>query len=79
MDIENFKKNNNIESDIINDLDFFTISIGIKRNLKKTIKSAKLLYRATRDGDHTQFHSKCDGKENTVTFIKAKNGRRFGG
>ena len=79
LDIENFKKNNNIESDIINDLDFFTISIGIKRNLKKTIKSAKLLYRATRDGDHTQFHSKCDGKENTVTFIKAKNGRRFGG
>ena len=79
IDFENFKKKNNIESNIVNDLDFFTISIGIKKKLKKSIKSAQLLYRASRDGNHTQFHSKCDGKENTVTFVKAKNGRRFGG
>ena len=60
-------------------MDFFTVSIGIKENLQKRIKSAKLLYRASRDGDQKQFHSKCDGKENTVTFVKAKNGRKFGG
>ena len=79
LDFDNFKIKNNIESNIINDLDFFTVSIGIKKNLKKTIKSAKLLYRASRDGNQTQFHSKCDSKENTVTFVKGKNGRRFGG
>ena len=79
IDFENFKKKNNIESNMVNDLDFVTISIGIKEKLKKSIKSAKLLYRASRDGNHTQFHSKCDGIENTVTFVKAKNGRRFGG
>jgi hypothetical protein len=36
-------------------------------------KSSKinLLYRATRDGFTSQaFHSKCDGKENTITIIK---------
>ena len=38
-----------------------------------------MLYRASRDGDSTQFHSKCDGIENTVTFVKSKNGRKFGG
>ena len=79
IDFDNFKANNNIESNIVNDLDFFTISVGIKTKLKKGIKSAKLLYRASRDGNQAQFHSKCDGKENTVTFVKAKNGRRFGG
>ena len=80
LDFENCFKKNNIKSNIIiNDLDFFTVSIGIKEKLKKIIKSANLLYRASRDGDHTQFHSKCDGKINTITFVKAKNGRRFGG
>ena len=47
--------------------------------MKKTIKKINLLYRASRDGDHKQFHSRCDGKENTITFVKSKNGRRFGG
>lgn len=76
---ENLKKNNNLDSSIITNIDFLTVSIGIKEKLKKTIKSAKLLYRASRDGDQTQFHSKCGGKENTVTFVKAINGKRFGG
>ena len=53
--------------------------MGVKQKLNKIIKEAKLLYRASRDGDSNQFHSKCDGKENTVTFVKAKNGRKFGG
>ena len=68
----------NFDSKIITPDDFTTVSIGIKEKLNKTIKEIKLLYRATRDGDSTQFHSKCDGKENTVTFVKAKNGRKFG-
>lgn len=75
MDFENFK----IESNIINDIDILTISIGIKKTMKKKIKNLNLLYRASRDGNHIQFHSRCDGKENTITFVKSKNGRRFGG
>ena len=67
------------ESRIVSPEDFATVQIGIKEKLNKTIKGAKLLYRASRDGDKNQFHSKCDGIENTVTFVKAKNGRKFGG
>ena len=67
------------ESKIVTPEDFVTVQIGIKEKLNKKIKGAKLLYRASRDGDSTQFHSKCDGIENTVTFVKSKNGRKFGG
>ena len=67
------------ESKIVTPEDFATVQIGIKEKLNKIIKGAKLLYRASRDGDSTQFHSKCDGIENTVTFVKSKNGRKFGG
>ena len=77
-----FNKNikiQNFESKIITLDDFTTVSIGVKEKLNKRIKEIKLLYRATRDGDSSQFHSKCDGKENTVTFVKAKTGRKFGG
>ena len=70
---------NVLESKIVTPEDFATVQIGIKEKLNKTIKGAKLLYRASRDGDKTQFHSKCDGIENTVTFVKSKNGRKFGG
>jgi hypothetical protein len=39
-----------------------------------------LLYRATRDGFNSQaFHSKCDGKENTITIIKSNLNYVFGG
>ena len=68
-----------LDSRIISKIDFATVAIGIKEKLNKKIKEAKLLYRASRDGDSTQFHSKCDGKKNTVTFVKANNGRKFGG
>ena len=70
---------NNIESSIITKSDFGTVAIGIKEKLNKKIKEVKLLYRASRDGDQTQFHTKCDGRQNTVTFVKATNGRKFGG
>ena len=79
-DYEKISKNiKNIESNIVTIDDFATVQIGIREKLNKTIKEAKLLYRASRDGDSTQFHSKCDGKKNTVTFVQAKNGRKFGG
>jgi hypothetical protein len=40
----------------------------------------ELKYRATRDGfKKTDFHSKCDESDNTITVIKAKNGNVFGG
>ena len=43
-------------------------------------KSGTLLYRATRDGfDSSAFHSKCDGKANTVTLIKTDSNYVFGG
>ncbi len=39
-----------------------------------------LLYRATRDGFTSQaFHSKCDGKEKTITIIKNNLDYVFGG
>ena len=69
----------NIESKIINSDDFILPLIGIKKNLNKAVKEVKLLYRASRDGDSSQFHDKCNGINNTITFVKAKNGRRFGG
>ena len=40
----------------------------------------RLLYKATRDGfSGSIFHSKCDGKANTVTIIKTNSGFVFGG
>jgi len=43
-------------------------------------KSFSLLWRGSRDGfDAAAFHQLCDGKANTVTFIKNTNGFIFGG
>jgi hypothetical protein len=43
-------------------------------------KKWKLQYRATRDGFSAEnFHSKCDGFENTLTLIKSEHGNIFGG
>jgi hypothetical protein len=39
-----------------------------------------LLYKATRDGFFaSSFHSKCDGKANTVTTVKTNSNYVFGG
>ena len=39
-----------------------------------------LIYRASKDGfESTNFHSKCDGKPNTLIIIKSNNGNVFGG
>jgi hypothetical protein len=51
-------------------------------SLVQMTKSSKgnLLYRATRDGFTSQaFHSKCDGKGNTITIIKNNLNYVFGG
>jgi len=43
-------------------------------------KKFSLLWRGSRDGfDAAAFHRLCDGKANTVTFIKNTNGFIFGG
>ena len=74
------KINKKIESSkIIEPGDFYPVAKGIKERLNKSIKDIKLLYRASRDGDGKEFHTKCDGKQNTVTFVKTVNNRKFGG
>jgi hypothetical protein len=53
-----------------------------RASLVEMTKSSKgiLLYRATRDGFTSQvFHSKCDGKGNTITIIKNNLNYVFGG
>ena len=68
------------KSKIIHIKNFKLISEGVYIKLKQSIKKIKLLYRATRDGDSaSSFHSICNGKSNTVTFIKTKSGKKFGG
>ena len=43
-------------------------------------KKLELLYRATKDGFSTaNFHSKCDGKANTLVFCHSNLGKKFGG
>ena len=40
----------------------------------------KLLFKATRDGQHSsKFHSKCDKKVQQLVFIKTTKGEIFGG
>ena len=73
-------KNDIPQNSIISENDFAVTQIGILKQLNKKIKSIKLLYKASIDGDKgTDFHKKCNNIQNTVTFVKAKNGRRFGG
>ena len=44
------------------------------------IKKINLLYRATTDGDNLlSFNQKCANKGPTISLIKTKKGRRFGG
>ena len=76
----NFNKFKIGESKIISIEDFMVVSTGIKEKLNKSIKGINLLYRASEDGDSSNdFHYNCDGKKNTVTFVKSSNGKKFGG
>ena len=61
-----------------NELDF--IKSAIESRINKKIKKIKKLYQAKEDGDDANiFHSKCDNINNTITVIKTKGNRRFGG
>jgi hypothetical protein len=48
-------------------------------NMTRPIRQPTLLYKLTRDGyGLSTFHSKCDGKSNTVTIIKTNSNYVFG-
>ncbi len=48
--------------------------------MTRPIRQPTLLYKLTRDGyGASTFHSKCDGKSNTVTIIKTNSNYVFGG
>ena len=70
-----------IDSNIIYNQDAAFIS---KRLTDKEYSDRKvifnLIYRASRDGaDAQSYHSKCDGKINTVTVVQTVKGSKFGG
>ena len=78
--ISTFTTFHNIQSQIVKEEELYLIDEGIKKNFNKKIKKYKLLYRASRDGfEAKDFHSKCDNNSFTVTFVKTKGGKRFGG
>ena len=69
-----------IDTNIMKYNELNLIETGVKKNLNKKIKKYTLLFRASNDGfSASNFHSKCDGKNNTVTLVKTSNGKRFGG
>ena len=69
-----------LDSNIIRYSELSLIDDGIKYKFNKKIAKYELLFRASRDGfAASNFHSKCDGKSYTVTFVETSIGRRFGG
>ena len=73
-------KSINIDSYILKIYEINLIEKGVQKNLKKKINKYTLLFRASKDGYRaSNFHSKCDGKSNTVTLVETTTGRRFGG
>ena len=78
VEFPKFKEN--VNSDIMKYFDLNLIETGIKKKQNKTIKKFTLLFRASRDGySSSNFHSKCDGKMNTLILVETTNRRRFGG
>ena len=73
-------KSINIDSHILKIYEINLIEKGVQKNLKKKIIKYTLLFRASKEGYRvSNFHSKCDGKTNTVTLVETMTGRRFGG
>ena len=78
VEFPKFKEN--VNSDIMKYYELNLIETGIKKKQNKTIKKLTLLFRASRDGySSSNFHSKCDGKVNTLILVETTNRRRFGG
>ena len=72
-----YKQKNSVIMDN-SDLDF--IKSAIESIMNNKIKKIKKLYQAAVDGDDPSiFHSKCDNISNTLTVIKSKGNRKFGG
>ena len=72
--------NYKIDSTIIRLDELSLIENTMKNSFKKNIKNYELLFRASSDGyESKDFHRICNGKKNTLIFIKTKDGRRFGG
>ena len=70
----------NVDSVIMKNEEFWMIKDAVEKRINKKIKGLKKLYRATIDGGEVaEFHSKCDNIPNTLTIIKSKGNRRFGG
>lgn len=76
--------NLDIDSKIITSKDELNlIESRIRKN--KTILAnksfkAKLLYRASRDGDEaSKFHELCDSSKNTIVLVETKDNLKFGG
>lgn len=71
------------KSDIFNSLDeidFIIARLRSDRNLVNKKIIMKLLFKATRDGQHcSEFHSECDGKVQQLVFVKTTKGEVFGG
>lgn len=69
-----------IGSQIIKYNEFNFIESAVRKALGKNVKYYRLIFRASRNGYRAEnFHENCDGKNNTIVFIQARNGRRFGG
>ena len=76
MDFKSLKKKI-IESNTINDLDFFTISKRIKEKLKKKLKVQNYDNELQKNRIKS-ISFKIWLERKSITFDKSKNGRRFG-
>lgn len=70
-----------IDSNILYDQDALFISKRLTDNEYSDRKVIfNLVYRASRDGaDAQSYHTKCDGKVNTITVVQTAKGSKFGG
>ena len=74
-DFENIMKKSKIIDKNNNQISYIKNWISPNKNIK-----CKLIYDGKRDGGQTSiFHSFCDNKGPTITFIKTNNKRRIGG
>ena len=68
------------ESNIFSSADNYDFIFEEIEKNNDIIKSSKLIYRATRDGDsYDNFFNKCNGINNIVLLIKSNNNSIFGG
>ena len=78
--IEYKAKFKDIDSHIMKYNGLNLIETGVKNKLNKKIKKYRLLFRASENSyNASNFHSKCDGYNNTLTLVKTTNGKIFGG